>query len=242
MTRRSSGSAFAPGAFVFPGGVLERSDAGDAMRERCIGLDRQHLEAQLARATDSGAAVAGDDLAALSITALRELFEEAGILIAVDAAGECVPAAEVFADAVQAMREPIRRGALGFADFLRERDWFADARDVWLFSHWITPPTEPRRYDTRFFFAAAPADQAGSADACETHDGCWISPARALSRAAGGELHLVYPTIKHLQRLLPLTTLSQARRFASHKAIRTILPATTVAGGFVMPAALENAW
>lgn len=244
MTRRSSGSAFAPGAFVFPGGVMEPADNTAAMRERCAGLEAPRLEAQRARMVPRQGTepLVADDLAGLLVAALRELFEEAGILIAVDAHREPIPAADIFAGEVQAQREPIRCGTLPFADFLRERNWFADARDLWLFSHWITPPTEPRRYDTRFFFGAAPIDQAGSADACETHDGCWMSPARALERGAKGELHLVYPTIKHLERLVPLRTLPELRRFASHKTVRTILPATTVAGGFVMPAALENAW
>ena len=70
-----------------------------------------------------------------------------------------------------------------------------------LFSHWITPPIEPRRYNTHFFFAIAPPSQDPLADAHETHDGIWIALAEALERYAQGTMHLVYPTIKHLERL-----------------------------------------
>ncbi len=96
---------------------------------------------------------------------------------------------------------PSECGTLSFADFLAAHDWYADARALTLFSHWITPLSEPRRYNTHFFFAAAPPDQGALADAFETHDGIWIAPALALERQRAGTLHLVYPTIKHLERL-----------------------------------------
>lgn len=109
------------------------------------------------------------------------------------------------------------------------------------FSHWITPPSEPRRYDTHFFFAQAPADQIARADAYETHDGIWISPAQALERYREGSLHLVYPTIKHLQRLLAFASVDDVAAFARAKTIRTICPADD-GDSFEIPAELEDAW
>ncbi|HUZ49777.1 MAG TPA: NUDIX hydrolase [Candidatus Dormibacteraeota bacterium] len=117
-----------------------------------------------------------------------------------------------------------------------------DAGALSLFSHWITPPSEPRRYDTHFFIASAPLDQLAQADAVETHDGVWISPQRALERSRDGALYLVYPTIKHLERLLPFATVDEAIAFARRKPILTIMPSDSPANGFTMPAALENLW
>ncbi|HZY99233.1 MAG TPA: NUDIX hydrolase [Candidatus Baltobacteraceae bacterium] len=109
------------------------------------------------------------------------------------------------------------------------------------FSHWITPPSEPRRYDTHFFFAQAPPDQVARADAFETHDGIWISPAQALQRYRERSLHLVYPTIKHLERLLAFTSVGEIADYARAKAIHTICPDDS-GDSFRIPPELENAW
>ena len=109
------------------------------------------------------------------------------------------------------------------------------------FSHWITPPSEPRRYDTHFFFAQAPADQIARADAFETHDGIWITPVLALQRCRDRSLHLVYPTIKHLERLVAFTSVDDLARFARTKTIHTVCP-DDAGDSFAIPAELENAW
>ena len=249
MTRRSSRSAFAPDAYVFPGGVLDAAqDCTAAMHARTLGLDDDLVRAAFRR--PSTPPELPNDLPApgtstalgLYAAALRELFEEAGILIARTAAGIPVDAGEVFSREVQEERERIRAGRSTFADFLLRRDWLADAGGLTLFSHWITPASEPRRYDTHFFFAVAPPDQAGRADAFETHDGLWIAPADALERFARGRFHLVYPTIKHLERLAPFASPAEAHAFAQSKPILTILPWASEPGGFSMPPDLEHAW
>ncbi len=111
-----------------------------------------------------------------------------------------------------------------------------------LFSHWITPPVEPRRYNTHFFFAIAPPLQDPIADADETHDGMWIAPADALERYAQGTMHLVYPTIKHLERLRAFRSADEAAEYARRKAVLTIMPYAPEGGDFRIPLALENAW
>ncbi|MGA8534076.1 MAG: hypothetical protein WB615_08210, partial [Candidatus Tumulicola sp.] len=181
--------------------------------------------------------------AALLAAALRELFEEAGILIARTRDGSPVDAERVRSHDVQEARPPIGNGELRFADFLARYDWFADATGLTLFSHWITPASEPRRYDTYFFFALAPAGQAGLADARETHEGLWIAPRDALARHRDRRFHLVYPTVKHLERLAVFESADAVAAFARAKPVLTVLPLPAPDGGdFTMPVALENAW
>ncbi len=225
LTRRSSNSAFAADAFVFPGGTVESQDGSPAAHARLHGLD------------------VGDALSrTLLAAAARELFEEAGVLLACTKAGEPPETGRMNAKEMARERAAIRGGALPFADFLAARDWYADARALAPFSHWITPTSEPRRYDTHFFLAIAPAGQTVSADSVETHDGRWISPAEALARHRGRRLHLVYPTIKHLERLAGFDELEELRDFARGKPILTIEPATTAEGAFTIPSELEGTW
>ncbi len=244
MLRRSSRSSFVPDAYVFPGGTLDAADGEEAIRARTIGLDPQRLRAAF-RATvppelpADGAVVDAQLASALSIAALRELFEEAGIALARTAAGGPL-GANAHAGLVEA-RMRLRSGELTFASVLQERDWYADAAALLYFSHWITPPTEPRRYDTHFFLAIAP-DQTALADADETHDGVWVAPAAALERYRAGRFRLVYPTIKHLERIAPFSTIEALTAFARTKPVLTIMPTGSPYEDFAMPASLEDAW
>ena len=111
-----------------------------------------------------------------------------------------------------------------------------------LFSHWITPPTEPKRYNTFFFVARAQDGTHGTADAIETHEARWISPQTALRAYAQGQLHLVYPTIKHLERALAFRNVDELIAFSKQKPIVTIMPWGAPSEGFTMPPELEGAW
>jgi 8-oxo-dGTP pyrophosphatase MutT (NUDIX family) len=247
MTRRSARSAFAPDAFVFPGGTVDEQDRSPEAHARTLGLESTRLQhafrAVVPPALPSNEPpISSHDAAALCVAALRELFEEAGVLIARTAGERPVGARDVRDDAVLADRVRVRDGQLSFAEFLERRDWFADARELAYFSHWITPPAETRRYNTHFFFARGPHEQTGVADAHETHDGVWIAPADALARHARREFHLVYPTIKHLERLAAFDRVDAALAFAHGKPVFTIVPTTSPDDGFQMPAELERAW
>ena len=246
LARRSSSSAFAPDAFVFPGGTIDAQDASQASRARTLGLEPDRLEQEFRAAIPADLpcdepTVDREEGATLFITALRELFEEAGVLLARTAAGLTIGDACADWDSVAAERIAVRNGTLSFADFLNRHDWYADARALTFFSHWITPRSEPRRYNTHFFFAVAPADQAALADAFETHDGLWIAPAEVLARRRAGNMHLVYPTIKHLARLESFDSVEAALEFARTKPVLTIVPKDS-ADDFEIPPALENAW
>jgi len=246
LTRRSGRSVFAPDAFVFPGGTIEAQDASVQARARTLALDDERLEREFraethARLPSEEPPIDRDAAAALLVAALRELFEEAGVLLARGADGRPIDAGATDWGTVADERLAVRQGKLAFAAFLHAHDWYADSGALALFSHWITPPSEPRRYNTHFFFASAPAGQVPLADAIETHDGVWIAPATALARYNAGELHLVYPTIKHLARLASFDSVDAAFAYAREKRVLTIVP-NEIAGGFEIPPAIEGAW
>lgn len=117
-----------------------------------------------------------------------------------------------------------------------------DPSELRLFSHWITPAREPRRYNTFFFVAAAPAGQHGRADAFETHDAQWIAPVRALEAAARSELRIMYPTSKHLERLAQFQNVRALLAYTTSKPIVTIMPRGLPEEGFSLPHALEGNW
>jgi 8-oxo-dGTP pyrophosphatase MutT (NUDIX family) len=243
LTRRNARSAFAPDAFVFPGGAVDLADFEAGVQTRVVGLDDARVSAafraeQSVELPSSEPAIDLASARALYVTALRELFEEAGILLMRSNKDEAL---DETVESNSSERAAVCNDARNFATILERRDAFADAGRLALFSHWITPPNENRRFNTHFFVATVDRERTGSADAAETHDGIWVAPDAALQRHADGALHLVYPTIKHLERLRGLDSVEELQAFAERKAVVTILP--TIAGGRIqLPEALENAW
>ncbi len=117
-----------------------------------------------------------------------------------------------------------------------------DSRRLWHFSHWITPPTESHRFDTHFYLAFAPAGQDASSDDIETQAGLWISPSDALRRNANGNFPMIFPTIMHLQRLAPYTTLDAMHDFAMTKSIYAVEPVQAGERRFILPDGLDGRW
>lgn len=117
-----------------------------------------------------------------------------------------------------------------------------DSAALQLFSHWITPASEPRRYDTHFFIAEAPLGTLGTADSVETHDPQWLAPWAALEAHRRGEMLLVFPTIKHLERLAAFDSVDALLAFAREKPIVTIMPDRGPTEGVALPQGLEGRW
>lgn len=242
MLRRSAKSAFAPDAYVFPGGTIDPQDEQPAARQRTFGDDDTWLRSQF-RSLDWPSfpsriePVSVEQAGSLVRAALRELFEEAGVLLACDAAGN-----EVTPAMMQGERRAVQNNDLQFAELLARENVFANARALTLFSQWITPPSEPRRYDTHFFLALGSRSHTPLADTIETHDGVWITPRDALARAGNG-FHLVYPTIKHLERLAEFDDVDALLNFARNKPVYRVMPDdSTGERQFTIPAELERAW
>jgi 8-oxo-dGTP pyrophosphatase MutT (NUDIX family) len=184
LTRRPATMAFGPGLHVFPGGRLDAADEDPRLLERL--------------ATPLGGDPAGLHGPAFAIAAIREAWEEAGILLASDrrpASGPAPHAAGRVADA---------RAGGRFVDLVLARD--LELRGDWLMplSRWVTPPVVPRRYDTRFFVAWLPDGATPAFDAREVDAHEWLTPDAALEAMADGRIELWPPTATTLQQLLPV--------------------------------------
>lgn len=206
MIRRTQSAVFMGGAHVFPGGGVDAADAAEELAGYCEGLD--DAEASRLLGIERGGL-------AYWAAAVRECFEEAGLLLASDSGGEYVDLnqaqrLQVFAQ----WRESVRAGRASLADLCREQGLRLTAGRLAYYSHWITQPGRPRRYDTRFFVAEAPAAQTASHDNSETIDHIWIRPAEALQRHQRGEMHLVFPTIKTLESIAGFDSAAALMAFA----------------------------
>ncbi len=174
------------GACVFPGGLVDATDRhGHAV---CTGIDDRQASARL-----------GLDAGGLDyyFAALRECFEEAGLLFA--AAADSASLSEEMLDQVSALRPALNRGELSLPDLCRRFGLQLAADRLAYLDHWLTPPGVPKRYDTRFFVAEAPELQIASQDDTETDAQLWITPADALAQRR--ELRLAPPTYKILELL-----------------------------------------
>jgi glyoxylase-like metal-dependent hydrolase (beta-lactamase superfamily II)/8-oxo-dGTP pyrophosphatase MutT (NUDIX family) len=199
MLRRTLEAKFVAGAYVFPGGKVDTADGDARIASRVAGLTDAEASRRL------GLPAGG---LAYWVAAARECFEEAGILLAVDAAGRRVDPAR--AEALGHLRARLNAGELPFAEFLEREDLYLPADDMAWLAHWITPVGRPRRFDARFFVALAPPGQDGSHDEGETIANVWIRPRDALERASRGEIELVFATQNTLGDLSRFTNAAEA--------------------------------
>ena len=190
MVRRNLRSDFVGGAYVFPGGAVDPLDGGAEAEALCTGR------------TDAGAsALLGFESGGLAywVAVVRETFEEAGILLARREGGPELLAGDDEVERFVTERAAVNAGTRRFLDLCRGENLRLTVGDIHYFAHWITPRGAPRRYDTRFFVAAAPPGQIAAHDAGETIAEVWISPQDALARHRAGEIEIIFPTIRNLQ-------------------------------------------
>ncbi len=198
LLRRHARAGFVPGAWVFPGG---RVDPGDALEGYW---------------PDRGAGPPTPD-AAFWVAAVREVFEETGVLLA---SGAHRPE-----DArLQNWREALLADRVTLLDVLREENLRLDSNGVIHIAHWITPRVEPRRYDTHFFLTALSPDRAVDPDAREMTDALWLRPHEALERHAAGRLPMVFPTVKVLGQLAMFDALEPMFTTLRGRDVPTIMP------------------
>ena len=202
LVRRGEGGDF-PGLHVFPGGLVDADDGHPALRARVTGSE-----------ADAGALLGLADPVPWLVAALRESLEEVGML----------PGAEAAPGALAGWQSRLVSRAARLSDLAPELPGLPlDA--LGFFSHWITPVVVPRRYDTRFFVARAPASQAPRPDGREAVAADWFRPADALAAHAAGDIRMIFPTIRNLEALQAYpdagTLLAETRR---PRAVPAILP------------------
>ena len=217
LLRRVGSMAFAAGMHVFPGGSVDPRDRAlpDAAWS---GPPPTHW---------AGVLSADESLTrALVCAAVRETFEESGVLLAGPAPGAVV--ADTTDRSWEADRRALLDRSLAFADLLGRRGLVLRADLLRPWAHWVTPETEERRYDTRFFVAAVPRGQrprevGGEADAAQ-----WVAPQDALDRAAAGELGLLPPTAFTLAELTAYGSVDAVLAAADARDVRPVLPRVVV--------------
>jgi 8-oxo-dGTP pyrophosphatase MutT (NUDIX family) len=227
LLQRSFDAGFMPGVHVFPGGGLDPDDASRELQALCCGPG------------DAGASrLLGVERGGLAywVAAIREAFEEAGVLLAYAADGALLELRGATAARFRAHREALDRGERSLAAILREEGLRLATDRLLYFSHWITPLGLPRRYDTRFFLARAPEAQEPSPDQRETIAHAWVRPAEALERHARGEINLRTPTLRTLElfaRHEHTGGLEAALR--AQRGIPALLPRLTADGRGLLP-------
>jgi len=223
MVRRNRRLTFHGGAYVFPGGAVDESDASASFDDLLEGYE---LDDALQRLRlDDPARARGHYVAAM-----RELFEEAGILLARRGCGDWIELAgrgdedERFA----AHRRAVAAGELAFEHMLREEGLRLGADTLCYFAHFVTPEHEKKRFDTRFFLACTPPGQHARHDEGETTEGRWITPANALAMYARREIQLLPPTIHSLDQLADCSDMAEAMAHAAASEINETRPKVSV--------------
>jgi 8-oxo-dGTP pyrophosphatase MutT (NUDIX family) len=198
MLRRSPNASFLPGAYVFPGGVVDPEDASPDCLAAVDGLSDESAARQLGLEAGSGGLQ-------FWVAAVRECFEESGLLLAVDRNGQSLSVAAAhdadFARRLESDRSHLLAGTRSFGDILIDCGATIDAQHIVPWSRWVTPIGGTRRFDTRFFVTAEPSVRATaelSFDEREMSDLRWFTPSEAI---ADDNVSLVTPTSSALRLL-----------------------------------------
>ncbi|MGC8119541.1 MBL fold metallo-hydrolase [Marinobacter sp. VGCF2001] len=199
LLQRTWEAVFLPGYYVFPGGAVNAQEPEG--RAHVVGVEDADISQTMS--LDEG----GADY---MLAAVRECFEEAGILLAQDAAGQLIGADH----RVHSERVALFQEEVSLAQLCEKHGLTVPLDRVAYLSHWVTPPGPPRRFDTRFFVAVAPDKQPASHDGAETIDHVWITPAQALEEHRSGTRLLGLPTIRTLRVLSEFTNTGELMRYA----------------------------
>jgi 8-oxo-dGTP pyrophosphatase MutT (NUDIX family) len=206
---------FNSGALVFPGGSVDKGDQDIIARPELY----------------SGGE--GLDVASLSfrIAAIRETFEESGILLARPRGSKALVDARRAREIEVAYRAALCEGKTTFLEVLTDSGMLLALDELVPYAHWITPEGLPKRFDTWFFLAAAPPEQVGAHDGKESTDSIWVSPREALEGGQSGRFKLPFPTTRNLIRLGKQPSVKAALDDSMNKPVVTVMPVVTKRDG-----------
>jgi 8-oxo-dGTP pyrophosphatase MutT (NUDIX family) len=202
MVKRHHQIDFAAGALVFPGGKSHQGDSDPRWRDHALGFE-----------------AIGPDDAALRIAALREAYEEAGVLLARDRDG-----AAYAGEAAKDIRAAVAEDQVPFLDVVADLGLRLDLSALTVFARWITPPLTPKRFDTWFYAVRAPEDQLAACDGRETVDAEWIAPREVLDLAERGARKVIFPTRMNVQLLAEASSAEDCLMRARDRTLVTVLP------------------
>lgn len=223
MMQRTTAVDFATGMHVFPGGAVDPTDHHEEIASLCVDLDDQRASQTL-----------GIEQGGLAywIAAIRECFEESGLLLGYRHDQDLVRLHGEDAERLANLRLEMAQNKLSFADILKAEQFRAATDKIAYYSHWITQAGRPKRYDTRFFVAQAPEGQTAVQDNHETVGQVWVRPDQAIEMNRAGTIELMFPTIKTLESLTPFKQVEELLEFARTPKPKTLIaPFTATARG-----------
>ncbi len=229
LIQRHAKSKFAGGDYVFPGGKVESDDIPDDVERLCAGLT----------APDAAARLGGDLTTSQAlgywVGAIREAFEEVGVLLAYDPDGRFVRFTAENQGRFEAYRAQCQASHRAFFAMLRTEGLTLATDRLTYFAHWITPEENPIRFDTRFFAAVTPPGQEPAADGHEITAVRWLTPAEALEAMRRKEISLRFPTIKNLELVGDAPTAAEVLAGLHGRQVPTIRPRVLTLDGKPTP-------
>lgn len=207
MVKRNQKIDFFSGAMMFPGGKVESQDTDPLWTNRATGWHD-----------------VAEDERGPRIAALREAFEECGVLATAGNIG-------LDTRETKEARVAVEAGTLPFLDYVSSKGAKLDLTQLTLFSRWLTPPVVPKRFDTFFYLVAMPVGQTIVHDGRETVENEWVAPAEALRRAEAGERTILFPTRMNLRLLAQSPSIVEAIKSAEARPHRQVLPIVEMRGG-----------
>lgn len=210
------------GNYVYPGGRVDQGDASLEIQSFSRGITAEETQKIF------GFASSPQECLAFLIAAIRELFEEAGVLLAYDHTGKILELRdpeqhEKFSD----YRSMLQRGEITLSSIAKKENLSLALDQLRYYAHWITPEARPERFDTYFFIARYPSGQEASHDQKETTAGVWVSPRDALDKNLRGEAVLSPPTLKTLEDLSRFKTTAEIFKALENRESQAILPVLT---------------
>ncbi len=220
LVRRHTNSTFMPGAYVFPGGRIEAADYTQEAESICHGLSFKEAQGIITGTRPPKKALG------FFVAAIRETFEEAGILLAYREIRDFVAFDEDEKTRFSKYRKEVRKDPFSFIKIIDKEGLKLATEKLFYFAHWITPELSPIRYDTRFFVAAVPSKQEALEDEFETTAHMWISPRKVLQEHKRG-LPVPYATLSNITVLAQFKSVDEVIASTRNKVIPAILPIIT---------------
>ena len=207
MVERHHQIDFVAGALVFPGGKVDAADGDPAVAARSDGAHSDPVRASI------------------EVAAIREAFEECGILLAREDGSDDLVSASRLAD-LERYRTDLHAGEVSLAEFLEREKLRLACDELVHFAHWVTPEMVPKRFDTHFYLAKAPHDHLAVHDGHESVDSVWTTPQDAIGAAERGERQIIFPTLLNIQKLARSGTPEDAITAARASTVVEVLPWT----------------